>query len=490
MKRKIILSLAGLAVTGLATQGQEKPNIILFIADDLGCSDLSCYGSSYYETPNIDRLALQGVRFTTAYAASALSSPTRASIMTGKNPARLHITHAIPIKGYTRIKNGTGTPLKDADYCFDLPLEEYTIAEALKDAGYSTATIGKWHISERDEYSPLHQGFDVNIAGDGHGSTQNYFYPYYNKWRMAPGYPYKEWNTLPDGEEGEYITDRLTDEAVRYINDNAGKPFFLVLSHFAVHTPLQAKQEIVDKYASMPADTLTGHNNPVYAAMIESVDQSLGRVMDKLDEKGITDNTIVFFISDNGGHGRVTVNYPFRGNKGNFYEGGIRVPMIVKAPGVGPSDCAVPVVSMDYYPTILELAGLPLLPRQHMDGKSLAALLHGGKLKNRDLFWHFPNYTGKGHPNPSRPLSIIRSGNYKLTESLEDGAIELYDLSADIREENNLAGEKPEIVRKLLKKLRKWRMGAKVQMPSLNENYIAPEDFPNADGQKTAHSPR
>lgn len=452
-------------------RGHSHPNIILFIVDDLGYSDSSCYGSSFYETPNIDILASQGVRFTSAYAGSSLSSPTRASIMTGKNPARLHITHAIPIKGYTRIKHGTGTPLKDADYLFDLPLEEYTLAEALKDSGYVTATIGKWHISEREEFSPLHQGFDLNIGGDGHGNTQNYFYPYNNKWRMAPGYPYVEWKTLPDGIPGEYITDRLTDEAVKYIENNRYRPFFLVLSHFAVHTPLQARQEIIEKYMAKQADTVTGHKNAIYAAMIESVDRSLGRIMKTVEDNNLTDNTIIFFISDNGGNGKVTVNYPFRGNKGNFYEGGIRIPMIVKAPWIEPSECDVPVTTMDCYPTIMDLAGLAFYPEQHIDGVSIVPLMKNCPIGERDLYWHFPNYTGKGHPNPARPLSVIRSGNYKLIESLEDRSVELYDLSLDIKEQYNIADSHKDIVRHLLSELNEWRKDADVQMPEVNEKY-------------------
>ena len=472
MKIRKFIPVACLSMAAAGLCAQERPNFVLFIVDDLGCSDLSCFGSSYYETPNIDSLASQGVRFTSAYASSSLSSPTRASLFTGKNPARLHITHAIPIKGYARIKNGKGTPLKDADYLFDLPLEEFTIAEALKQAGYSTATIGKWHVSEKEEYSPLHQGFDINIGGDGHGSTQNYFYPYHNKWRMAKGYPYVEWNTLPDGKDGEYLTDRLTDEAVEYIAGHRNVPFFLVMSHYAVHTPMQAKTEKIEKYRNKPADTLTGHDNAVYAAMIESVDESLGRIMLTLDENGLTGNTYIIFVSDNGGHGRMTVNYPFRGNKGNFYEGGIRVPMIVKGPGIDHSECDVPVVSMDCYPTILQLAGLPLIPEQHVDGISIVPLLEHKSMSKRDLYWHFPNYTGKGHPNPAHPLSVIRSGKYKLIESLEDGSFELYDLSEDIDESENMAASKPRLAAKLQRKLAEWRNAAGVQMPAVNENYV------------------
>lgn len=480
MKAKMIKKIASIANLTLLTvcsanvaEAQNKPNIIFFLVDDLGWSDISCYGSDYYETPNIDKLTQNGVRFTNAYASCTVSSPTRASILTGKYPGRLHITHAIPIKGYLRIDGGKGTPLKDADYVMNLPLEEVTIAEALKPAGYATASIGKWHVCDEEAYFPQYQGFDINIGGDGHGNTENYFYPYNNRWRMAPGYPYKEWKTLPDGKEGEYLTDRLTNEAVSFIENNKDKPFFLYFAHYAVHTPIQAIKSIEEKYANKPIDKLRDHKNPAYAAMIESVDNSMGALVDKLEKLGISKNTIIIFASDNGGHGKFTSNYPFRGNKGNFYEGGIRVPLIINWPGVTTSaESDVPVISTDFYPTILQMANLPLNPKQHIDGISLLPILKGnGKILREDLFWHFPNYTGTGHPNPSSPLSVIRHKNYKLIESLEDGSLELYDLEKDIKEQNNLASEKPELAKKLQKILADWRTKTKVQMPEVNPDY-------------------
>lgn len=466
-------TVTSLVSISLHAEEHKMPNVVLFLVDDMGYSDVQCYGSDYYETPNVNRICSQGVKFTSAYAACALSSPTRASIMTGKNPARLHITHAIPILGYKRINDGKGTPLKDAQYEFNLPLEEETIAEALKEYGYATASIGKWHISENPEFFPEHQGFDINIGGDGHGNTQNYFYPYHNKWRMAKGSPYVEWNTLKDGEEGEYITDRLTNEALSFIEKNKNNKFFLYMSHFAVHTPIQAPKEIVEKYEHKAPDSLRGHFHPGYAAMVETVDNSLGRILEKLEELGISENTIVIFASDNGGHGKYTSNYPFRGNKGNFYEGGLRIPMIFYWPGHITANCNdVPVVTMDLYPTILELAGIPAKPQQHVDGKSLVPLLQGGEsLGREDLYWHFPNYTGGGHPNPATPLSVIRHNDYKLIEYLEDGHCELYNLRNDEQETTDLSAQHHKLVAELKKRLDKWRKDTGVQMPGINEDY-------------------
>lgn len=452
----------------------DKPNVIVFLVDDLGYSDVGCYGSSYYETPHIDRLAESGMRFTHAYASSTLCSPTRASLLTGKNPARLHITHAIPIKGYKRIHGGRGTPLKDADYVMNLPLEEVTIAEALKNAGYATASIGKWHVCDDPAYYPEYQGFDVNIGGNGHGHTGGHFYPYRGKWRMAEGYPWEEWNTLPDGKAGEYLTDRLTAEALRFIDQHRDSPFFIYLSHYAVHTPIQAKKSIQARYETKEPDSSKGHVKPAYAAMIESVDASMGAILEKLEESGLADNTIVIFTSDNGGFGKQTSNYPFRGNKGNFYEGGIRVPLIIRWPGITtrPSVSDVPVITTDLYPSILNMAGLSLMPEQHVDGISLLPVLKREGVQNRDaLYWHFPNYVGPGHPNAAGPVSVIRYGPWKLIESLENGKVELYDLANDVREAKNLAPSQSGLVDSLKEMLAVWRIAADVQMPVKNPDY-------------------
>jgi arylsulfatase A len=474
-KSLFLLALTSLLLNGCKADMPSKKNIILFLVDDLGYSDVGCFGSDYYETPRIDQLADEGMMFTSAYAASTVCSPTRASIMTGKYPGRLHITHAIPIKGYARIKKGTGTPLKDADYTMNLPLEEVTIAEALHEAGYATASIGKWHICNEPDYYPENQGFDINIGGNHRGNTGEYFYPYYGKWRMAKGHPLIEWNTLPDGEPGEYLTNRLTKEAAAFIEDHKDQPFFLYMSHYAVHTPIEPKEELLRKYEKKQVDSIKGHTKPGYAAMIESVDQSLDMLMKKLDELKLTENTIIIFASDNGGHGKWTSNYPWRGNKGNFYEGGIRVPLIVKWPGVTtPASVSdVPVISNDFYPTMLEMAGLPLKPEQHLDGLSFVPLLTGnGKPDRETLFWHFPNYIGAGHPNRSRPLSVIRNGDWKLIESLEDGSVELYNLTNDPGESMNVATENPDLTVVLKEQLAEWRKKTNVQMPEPNPDYI------------------
>lgn len=452
----------------------QKPNIIVFLVDDLGYSDVSCYGSDYYETPHIDQLAESGMRFTNAYASSALCSPTRASLLTGKNPGRLHITHAIPIKGYKRIDEGKGTPLKDADYVMNLPLEEVTIAEALKSGGYATASIGKWHVCDDSAYYPEYQGFDINIGGNHHGHTGEHFYPYHGRWRMAEGHPWVEWNTLPDGEQGEYLTDRLTAEAIEFIESNNDKPFFLYLSHYAVHTPIQAKKDIQSRYEQKAPDTLKGHVKPAYAAMIESVDASMGAIMEKLESSRLAENTIIIFTSDNGGYGKQTSNYPFRGNKGNFYEGGIRVPLIIHWPGVTDRKLIseTPVITTDLYPSLLDMVGLSLMPDQHQDGVSLVPILKQEGVLQRDaLYWHFPNYVGTGHPNPSAPLSVIRYHDWKLIESLEDGALELYNLKADQEESHNLAQSNIKLAKSLQQMLKRWRSETGVQLPAINPAY-------------------
>lgn len=450
---------------------QTKPNIVFFLIDDLGYSDVGAYGSDYYETPNIDRLAEEGVKFTNAYSSSMICSPTRAAILTGKNPARLHITHAIPIQGYMRLEN---TKMIGADYVKNLPLEEVTIAEALKEAGYKTAAIGKWHVSWEEWGYPENQGFDINIGGNNMGNPGDYSCPYYGKWRMTEEHSYTEWNVVEECEEGEYLTDRLTDETIKFIEKSKEEPFFAYVQHYAVHTPLRAKDNLIQKYESKPADSMKGHTNSVYAAMIESVDESVGRIASKLNELGLSENTIVIFTSDHGGHGRITSNWPFRGNKGNFYEGGIRVPLIIKwlgniSPGV---ENNTPVISTDFYPTILGLADLPLKSEQHVDGMDFSPMLLDGKdiKRTEPLYWHYPNYVAN-HPGRATPQSIIRDGDWKMFEYLEDGTVELYNLRKDMKEEHNLADQFPERIQQLKNKLDAWRKETQVQMPIPNPDY-------------------
>lgn len=429
--------------------GGQKPNFVFFLIDDLGWRDLTCYGSKFYETPNIDRLARQGMKFSNAYAACPVCSPTRASILAGKYPARLHLTDWIPGHKRPRAK------LRVPEFNQQLPLEEVTIAEALKPVGYVSASFGKWHLGGKTFY-PEDQGFDLNFGGDHRGQPPSYFYPY-----RIPN--------IPTGRKGEYLTDRLTEEAEHFMEKNKDKPFFLYLSHYAVHTPLQAKSEMIARYRAKvtPGDA---QNNPTYAAMIQSVDESVGRVMRKLDDLGIADRTIVIFMSDNGGLAWVTSNAPLRAGKGTMYEGGIREPMIVRWPAVVKpgSTCDVPVTSVDFYPTILAIAGVKDVPVKDIDGVSLVPLLRqSGRLRRGAIYWHYPHY----HPCGATPCGAIRRGDYKLIEFYEDGRLELFNLKQDIGERNNLAAAMPQKAAELHKKLANWRRAVKAQMPTPNPDY-------------------
>jgi arylsulfatase A-like enzyme len=468
-----MLSLAtALLLFAGPARAAERPNIVIIIADDLGARDLGCYGSTFYETPNLDRLAARGMRFAQAYAACPVCSPTRASVVTGKYPARVGITDYIP--GARRGK------LNPAPYLHELPLEELTVAEVLKEAGYSTAFIGKWHLGGAGFY-PEQQGFDLNIGGCEKGAPPSYFSPY-----QIPN--------LADGPPGEYLTDRLTDEAVRFVESarKQGTPFFLYLSHYAVHNPQQAKPAIVAKYrekaAGLPApvgpefvkegerQARQVQNQPVYAAMVESLDQSVGRIMDALSRLGIVDDTIVFFTSDNGGlstsEGSPTSNVPLRAGKGWLYEGGIRVPLIVAGKGItqGGAVCDAPMISTDYYPTMLELAGLPLGPEQHADGASLVSLLNGRTRSSRTLFWHYPHYGNQG----GSPAGAVRSGDFKLIEWYENERIELYDLRTDLGEAHDLAAQLSDVANDLRQKLHDWRARVNAKMPTPNPDYRVP----------------
>ena len=428
-----------------------RPNIVFILIDDLGWTDLGCYGSTFYQTPNIDRLAAQGMRFTDAYAACNCCSPTRASILTGKYPARLRVTDWIPGHPHPWAK------LKPPDWRQYLALEEVTLAEALKSAGYATASVGKWHLGGPD-HTPERQGFDLNFGGDARGAVSSYF------WR----YPIP---SIISGQEGEYLTDRLTDEALKFIETNRARPFFLYLPHYAVHTPLQAKKEMIEK-CQVRAQPDQKQKNPTYAAMIESVDQSVGRILDRLETLGIAGNTIVFFTSDNGGLRTVTSNSPLRHGKGGPWEGGHRVPWIVRWPGVtaAGSVCREPVVSVDFYPTILEMTGARGDAKHNaaVDGLSTAPLLkQTGKPKHDAIYWHYPHY----NVLDGVPYGAIRQGDYKLIEFDEDGRLELYNLKEDIGEANDLAARQPELAATLRRKLKAWRESVGAQMPLPNPDY-------------------
>jgi arylsulfatase A-like enzyme len=465
------LKASGLGDGRSRKEPQKRPNFVFFLIDDLGRQDLGCYGSTFYETPNIDRLAAQGMRFTNAYAACPVCSPTRASIMTGKYPARVGITDWI------------GAPQKPTAYREYLPLEEVTIAEALKEAGYATGFVGKWHLATRDEdrakYYPDQQGFDINIGGDHSGSPPTYFHPYAKGNRTL--------ETMPaGGKDGDYLTDRLTDESLRFLEANKDRPFLLYLSHYAVHTPLESKEDLARKYETKaknvpapdgphskpvygPYKTRLVQDHAVYAGMIQSVDESVGRVLAKLEELGLERETIVIFMSDNGGLSTVaregpTCNLPLRAGKGWLYEGGIREPMLIKWPGVVEpgSICHEVVTSTDFYPTMLEMAGLALRPRQHADGVSLAGLLKGtGTLDRRPIYWHYPHYHGSGN----RPSGAVRAGDYKLIEWYEDGRVELYNLKDDLGEQDDLAATMPAKADELRRLLHAWRGEVGARMP-------------------------
>jgi len=445
----------------------KKPNFVFILVDDLGWRDVGCFESTFYETPNIDRLAREGMRFTDAYAACPVCSPTRASIMTGKNPARLHLTNFLVGQRWPADSPIVNIP----NWQKFLPLEEVTIAEALKEAGYATGYVGKWHLGN----TPEAQGFDFNAGGCHMGLPPTYFDPY--------GIP-----KLPNRRPGEYLTDRLADEAIRFIEAHRDEPFFLYFAHYAVHTPLQAKDDRTAKYAAKAGATAATdvpefgregrnkvrqvQNHPVYAGMVESVDDSVGRVMKKLADLGLDDNTIIFFFSDNGGlstaEGWPTSNLPLRAGKGWLYEGGIREPTIIKWPGVTPPGftCDTPMISDDFYPTILQMAGLGLRPEQPMDGTSLVPLLRRESGWGRDtLHWHYPHYSNQG----GAPAGAIRRGDWKLVEWYEDGRLELYNLRDDLGEAKDLAAAMPEKARELQKMLADWRKSVGAQMPARKE---------------------
>jgi len=465
-RRELLAAGAGLAPR------PAPPNLILILADDLGWRDVGYEGTDFYETPNIDRMARQGMTFTQAYSAAPLCSATRAAIMTGKSPARLHITGAIvdgtrPLRAEDRRSDDPSRRLVQPGMERALALDESTIAEVLKQAGYATGFFGKWHLGDRG-FWPEQQGFDVNFGGTHLPSPPSYFYPY-----RIPN--------IESGREGEYLTDRLTTEAERFVAANAGRPFFLCLWHYAVHTPLQAKPELVGKYRRRARETW---HNPVYAAMIDSLDQSVGRLLAKLDQLRIAGNTLVVFTSDNGGllarkRGAepVTSNAPLRGGKEMLYEGGIRVPLVVRWPGRvrDGSRSQAPVVSTDLFFTLAEAGGAR---REGQDGLSLLPLFGGAPgLRREALYWHFPHYmtapTAEGvrfNGYWNTPNAAIRKGRWKLLEFFE-GSRELYDLEADPGEARNAATREPHTAQALGEQLRAWLNRTDAWLPVANPRY-------------------
>ena len=442
------------------TAEAQRPNIVFILADDLGYMDIGANNpKTFYETPNIDGLARKGMRFTQGYAACPVCSPTRASIMTGKYPPRTGITDFIGGNRAGRLK-----PAPNANH---LALEEVTIAERLRDAGYATFFAGKWHLGTGD-YSPNAQGFGPGLVGD-----KGFYYPPSD-------------TPPPDPKDDPKTTDRIANEAVRFIEAHKDQPFFAYLPFLAVHIPIGARQQLVEKYerkhASAPPDAWgdeRGHkvrlvqNHAAYAAMLEQFDTAIGRVLAALDRARLAERTVVVFMSDNGGlstaEGWPTCNLPFRGGKGWPYEGGIREPWIIVAPGVTKAGgvCDTPVISTDFYPTLLELAGLPPFPEQHRDGISLVPLLKGGKVRPRPLFWHYPHYGNQG----GAPCGAVRDGDWKLIEWFEDGSQELFSLRADPGEKRNLAAKQPGKVKALLEKLRAWRKDVNAVMPTPNPDF-------------------
>ncbi len=461
---------AVMAAAGQAASAGAPPNVVFFLVDDLGWTDLGCFGSSFYETPSCDRLAREGMRFTSGYAACPVCSPTRASIMTGRYPARLATTDFFGAAQPEQWKRPT--KLLPASYIEQLPLEETTLAESLKAAGYATFFAGKWHLGP-EGFWPENQGFDVNMGGCDRGGPyggKKYFSPYGNP-------------RLEDGPEGEHLPDRLARETVKFIEAHRGGPFLTYLSFYSVHTPLMARPDLVAKYKEKKArlgleakwgrererEVRLVQEHAIYAGMVEAMDQAVGTVLDALDRLGLATNTAVFFMSDNGGlstsEGHPTSNLPLRAGKGWLYEGGIREPMIVRWPGVVKpgATCAQYVSSVDFLPTILDLAGRR--PAGPVDGMSFLPLLKGGALDRGAIYWHYPHYGNQG----GAPGGAVRLGDWKLIEWYEDGALELFNLADDIGERHNLVAANPAKVRELHDLLKAWRDETNARMPTKRE---------------------
>ena len=459
---------------GLTVQAAKQTNFLFFLVDDMGWADIGANGSTFHETPHIDRLAKSGMRFTQGYAAGAVCSPTRASIMTGKHPVRVDITDWIPGQS-----NRPTNPLLHPEDRHSLPLKEVTLAEALKQHGYQTFFAGKWHLGKEGEW-PTDQGFDINIGGHHKGSP--------------PGGYYAPWTNpaLKAKRKGEYLTERLTAESVKFLKSrDKTKPFLLYLSYYNIHTPIQPYKKRIDHYKSKAEKSFTGptpfevehdgktrtrQDNPSLASMVAAVDDSVGALLDKLEELKLDKNTVVIFFSDNGGLstlGRIGpgCNLPLRAGKGWLYEGGIREPTLIRAPGVTrPGSVShKPMISMDFFPTMLDLAGLPLQPKLHVDGRSLLSQLKGNDTGQRTLHWHYPHY----HGSSWKPGASIRDGDWKLIEFYHYNNFELYNLVKDPGERTDLAKRNPRKAAELRAKLSAWQKRMKAKMPVLNPDYKA-----------------
>lgn len=462
-------------ITRLVDPVNTNPyNIVFIMVDDLGWKDLGCTGSTYFETPHIDALAAQGMIFHNAYAACAVCSPTRAAVLTGRYPARIGITDWIHARFQGATLPGPGSPrpvyasnparkLQTPTNPYWMEHEEVTIAETLKAAGYTSCHIGKWHLG-MDDWYPCTQGFDYNYGGCDYGHPPGYFDPYIDGSRT--GIP-----NLPSRKTGEYLTDRERDEAVAFIRAHTNTPFYLNYNPYAVHVPLQAKTNLVAYYRAKPNSSK--QNNARYAAMIHSVDEAVGAILAELDRSGLAERTIVIFTSDNGGLTGATDNSPLREGKGFPYEGGIRVPFIVRVPGVvkAGTACNVPVSSIDILPTVCEVTGAPLPDNRDIDGVSIVPLLKGADLPPRPLFWHFPHYRGKN----VTPYSIIRLGDWKLIKWLEGPSFELYNLRDDPGEKHNRAAQMPGKVRQLDTLLEEWYTQSEARLPKKNPAYVPPQ---------------
>ena len=435
-------TIALVLTLSLVPGAERPPNIVFVLADDLGINDLACYGRSEHRTPHLDRLATQGVRFTSAYCAQPICSPSRAAILTGKAPARLHLTTYLPGRPDCASQKLLHPKMRQ-----ELPLEETTLAERLKKAGYATACIGKWHLGGKG-FGPEAQGFDVVHAGTA--------------------------NTKPSDTEGGKGEYDLTAEAEKFIEANRERPFFLYLAHNSPHIAYTAKPESVEKHA--------GAFEPVYAALIETLDDAVGRLVAKIDAFGLAAQTILVFTSDNGGlhvpeggHERITHNTPFRAGKGFLYEGGLRIPLIVRWPGHVPAGRTVeaPVTNLDWVPTLLAVAEQSM--PEGLDGVSILGLLTGkSEPTGRKLFWHFPHYTNQG----GRPAGAVRDGAWKLVERYEDGRFELYNLAEDAGEQRNLAAKEPERVLQLRDALAAWRVAVGAQANEPNSRFELSEHVP------------